>query len=424
MKNRNFWYLFSAQAFSTLGDFFGLMAIEWVLYDLTGSKLAMGALGLAFGLSEIIVRFLGAPLIDRVNRLRLMALLDLIRFGSMGLLFLLGHFHLLQIWHIYVTAVIVGSCSALFSPSSMAVLPSVVGEKNLVRSLSIMDGSGTVSMLTGPILASLMIVYVGPFVSIGVDSLSFLISAILIYLLSNKQAGKEHVKSSPAVSNIRKYLRESLDGLNFYRFAPALLYIQLFVSIKNMCTVGAWSMIVPYGIEHLHVGAQGIGMLSTASSVGLVLGFFIVGLLGDIKKRRIFMLGSLLLQGCFLIVLGFIGELWLAMIVIAGLGVCGPFYSTISSSLYARMVPDRLRGRVMSARLLVGGSLQPVGSYGAGGIAQVLGVPVMFMIAGAITLISSTIGFMIPALRQIDSEVTEVQVVEHAAAPLFGDTVL
>ena len=75
-----YWLFLAGRAVSTLGDGFGTIAMGWLVYELTGSKLAMGSLYLVGMVPEITLRFVGAPIIDRVNRTRLMAILDLVQF--------------------------------------------------------------------------------------------------------------------------------------------------------------------------------------------------------------------------------------------------------------------------------------------------------------------------------------------------------
>jgi len=424
MGNRGFWYLFGAQAISSFGDFFGLIALEWMFYELTGSKAAMGMLAFAFGLSEMVSRFALSPLIDRMNRIRLMAALDLIRFAGYGAFAVVGSFGAEQQWHYYVLAAVIGSCNGLFAPASMAVLPSLIRKDQLTRGFSLMDASMTLSVLLGPSLAAFVISWAGPLWSVGIDSVSFLVSGALIFLLARymrstagesgdaaESAGRGGEAGVPRPSfSIRGYALEMLDGLRFYKYAPALLFIQSLTAVRNMSTVAAMSLIIPYGIEHLHLGVQEIGFLTTATSVGGVTGTLFVAWLGDVRLRRVPMLTSIAVSGIALIGLGFAQLFWQAIVFLLMFGFIGPMYGTFSSTLYARLVPEPLRGRVQSARMLVGGSLQPIGTSFGGLFGQTFGVASLFIAAGVLPIIGAAAGCMMRSLRKIDGELTEVEV--------------
>jgi len=418
MKNRGFWYLFGAQAISTFGDYFGLIALEWMFYDLTGSKAAMGMLAFAFGLSEMASRFVLSPLIDRLNRIRLMAMLDLFRFAGYGAFAILGAAGYTQAWHYYALAVIVGGCNGLFAPASMAVLPSLIGKDKLVRGFSLMDASMTVSVLAGPSLAAFVVSWAGPLWSIGIDSMSFCLSGILILLLARYVKGRTDYGSSDAASQnsvlpekgMRAYASEMLDGLRFYKYAPALLFIQSLTAVRNMCTIAAMSLIIPFGVERLHLDVQGIGFLTTAASVGAVAGTLFVAWLGDVRIRRVPMLASIALSGFALVGLGLTESFWLALAFQFVFGFVGPMYGTFSSSLYAQLVPEPLRGRVQSARMLVGGSLQPVGSSFGGLFGQTFGIASLFIAAGVLPIIGAVVGAMTRFLKGIDGELSEIRV--------------
>lgn len=434
MKNRGFWYLFGAQAISSFGDYFGFIALEWMFYGLTGSKTAMGMLAFAFGLSEMVSRFALSPLIDRMDRIRLMAALDLIRFAGYGLFALLGAAGYEQEWHYYLLAVVIGGCNGLFAPASMAVVPSLIGKDQLVRGFSLMDASVTVSVLAGPSLAAFVVSWAGPLWSVGIDSTSFFLSGILVFMLARhvrltaSAKNAEISEQTPAMSStsslskpaldsesgaergLQRYVHEMLDGLRFFKYAPALLFIQSLTAVRNMCSIAAMSLIIPYGVEHLHLDVQGIGFLTTAGSVGGVVGTLFVAWLGDVRMRRIPMLASIALSGFAMLGLGLVQQYWAALALLFCFGLTGPLYGTFSSTLYAQLVPEPMRGRVQSARMLVGGSLQPIGSSMGGWFSQTFGIASLFMAAGIIPIAGAAVGSLMRSLKGINGDLQEIAI--------------
>lgn len=135
MIKRSYYGLLSTITLSAFGDAFGLLAMEWLVYELTGSKLAMGALALSSGIPELLLRLLGSPLSDRLHRIRFMACLAAIRLLAIALPLGMGLAGQLQLWHLFVAAGLSGSCAALFMPTAMAVIPGVADSRKLVRAL-------------------------------------------------------------------------------------------------------------------------------------------------------------------------------------------------------------------------------------------------------------------------------------------------
>ncbi|MBB6454251.1 MFS family permease [Salirhabdus euzebyi] len=417
IKNRKFFYLFLSQTISSFGDFFGLLAIEWLVYEMTGSLLLMGSILTAMGVTQLVVGFLGGPLIDRVNRYHLMYCLDILSFIAIGMPALLGFLGYLEIWHLFIAIILLGASSALLKPTGMAVLPEIINDKDeLVRANSMLSIGTSSAVVIGPGLAGATIKYFGASQSLAIDAISFLFSAFLISLLARKV--RKEPNDKPRQQNVakvngsttKKYFSELIDGLKFFLIAPYLLVIMIMVSLRNMSALAVAAITLPYGLEILHVDALGVGLLSSSSTIGILVGSSLLIYIGDVKNRRIPMLGSVCLGGILYLSLAFISSFWLAIIVFFFLGMTGPFFGSFSSTIYAQVVPNQYLGRVMSARLLVGGSLQPVGSYLGGALSHLYGIPFLLFFIGFIPALAGFVGYFLPVTKKIDGELKEIEI--------------
>lgn len=419
MKSRAFWLLFSSQTVTVVGDLFGLLALDWLVFQLTQSELAMGTLLFASMLSETIARLLGAPLTDRLHRFRLMALLDFFRFGLFLLPVVLGLFGVLELWHLYVVAVFTGACAGVFNPLSMAALPSLIKGEQLVRGYSLLDSSRLAAAVVTPALAGLSIDLLGPMTGIGINAASFLVSACLLFPLLRHPQGRGEgsgsttdfnaANTSNASNAWRTYIREAADGFRFFRKAPALLIIMSLVAVKNMGSVAVGGMLIPFSDKILHIDAAQFGLFGSTAGLAMLGGALLVAWLGDIRRRRLVMLGAILVQGIGMIALSQTTTYLTALIVYGIISFSGPFFGTYSSSIYGQMVPEHLRGRVMSTRLLVGGALQPVGAIGGGALAQTAGLPFLFLLSGILPALAALVGFLLPRLKDIDGPLTVIR---------------
>jgi MFS family permease len=402
MLKRSYYGLLATISLSTFGDAFGLLAMEWLVYELTGSKLAMGALVLSSSVPELLIRLLGSPLSDRLNRVRLMAFLASIRLLAIALPLGMGLAGQLQLWHLFAAAMLSGACSALFLPTAMAIVPGVAGDRKLMRAFAVIEGCKGAAALLGPALAGVLTASSGAVPALGINAVCYA-AAIATLLCLPKLAKPREADGS---FSIPAYLREIAEGLSFYKQFPAMLAIMFMVSISNFSSIAVWTMMVPYVREVLHRDAAALGTLSTASALGYLTGIGVISLIGEIRHRRLVMLGSLIGMGVMIALWGLIPSYPFALTAAFGSTALGPFFSSISSSLHGRLVPGNLQGRVNSIRFLIGGSLQPIGAFAGGAVAEAYGVSTLFLAAGLLPAVSAGLATLLPVLRQLDGDLS------------------
>ncbi len=409
--------LISAVALGSFGDAFGLLAMEWLIYDLTGSKLAMGTLALCAGIPELVLRLLGGPLVDRVPKGRLMAVLAAIRLAAVSLPLLAGAAGRLELWHLFAAAAVTGACSALFMPAALASIPALTGKKSGVRAFAVLDGVRSGAALIGPAAAGGMTALWGALAALGVDAACYAAGALMLLSLPASMmsapaaipAGSEplsakSVRKPPFRFLLNNYIGEIREGFGFYRHYPAMLLVMLLVSVSNMGSGAVWTMMVPYGREILQQDAAAIGLLATVSSLGTAAGIALIAWIGEVRRYKRWMLGSLSLIGLLYMALGLTSAYGLALALLFLVGLSSPFFSSLSSALYGRLVPDGLQGRVNTIRYLIGGSLQPAGGFLGGAVGHAWGLPALFLIAGGLPLLCSLSALPSRLLNRLDPD--------------------
>jgi MFS family permease len=404
---RSFWLLWSGQAVSAFGDAFGNLAMGWLVYALTGSKLAMGSLFLTFFLPQIALWMFGGPLLDRFNRRNLMISLDLMRalaYAVPPLLAATGH---LQLWHLYALSFVEGATGAMFHPASMALLPSIVSEEHLVRANSLSMGAWTATGLIGPMAAGALVAAAGSQAAMLVDALSFAGSALTLFLLpvsAGRVEQRTHEDAEP-------YLSRLVAGYRFFLRAPALLAIMCLLALSNMGGTAVGNMTIPWVQEQIGAGPAAVGMVNAAVALGMLASTLFIGWKGEFRHRRLAMLGGL--AGCSLMnaALAFVGhgQLALGVVFMVMMGFISPFWDTNSQVVYQRVVPDHLMGRVMSVRLLVGQGMRPVGAMLGALLADRYGLRTDFLVFGLLPAILTVGAMFLPMLRWIDGELRPLE---------------
>lgn len=410
---RSFWLLWSGQTVSSVGDVFGNLAMGWLVYDLTGSKLAMGSLFLVGFLPSIAIWIFGGPLIDLVNRRRLMISLDLVRALAYAVPPLLAHAHLLQIWHLFALAFVEGIAGALFFPASLAILPSLVAPEQLVRANSLSMGAMTAANLIGPMLAGPVVAAADSPTALALDAASFAVSALTLYWLpAAVGAVRRHTEAQSA-----PYLQQLAAGYRFFLRVPALLVMMLCLGLANMGGAVFNALTVPWVKEQLGGGIVALGVLQGVISLGLLTGTTVAGWIGDVRRRHLPMLLGLTGSSLMMASLGLPtqGHLLLAGALCYLFGVCGPFWDTHSSSIYQRLVPERLRGRVMSVRLLVGQGMRPIGAFFGALLAERTSVGTALLWFGLLPAVAAALALFLPLLSQVDGD---LRTMDDGDAPL------
>ncbi|SEK65779.1 MFS transporter [Paenibacillus sp. OK003] len=405
MLKRSYYGLLATVTLSSFGDVFGLLAMEWLVYEITASKMAMGAMALSFSIPEVAIRLLGSPLADRLHRGRFMAVLASVRLLALLLPLSLGLAGDLQLWHLFLAAGLSGACSALFMPTAMAIIPGVSDEHKLVRSFAVIDGCRNAAALLGPALAGALTAVAGALPTLGINAVCYTAAIVtLLYL----PAMQKPVAAKSSLS-IKAYFRDIHEGFSFYRSFPAMLSIMGMVSISNMSSVAIWTMMIPFVREVLNRDAAAMGTLTTASACGTLIGLLVISWMGEIKRRRTVMLCSLAAIGLFNALLGLFPSYPFALVALCAAGAAGPFFGSLSSALHGTLVPGALQGRVNSIRFLIGGGLQPVGAFAGAAVAELYGLPFLFLSLGLLPLLCSVAASFLPNLKNLDGDLSTLR---------------
>ncbi|MFC3749294.1 MFS transporter [Paenibacillus sp. GCM10012306] len=405
MLKRGYYGLLATISLSSLGDTFGLLAMEWLVYDLTGSKLAMGALALSSSIPEFVLRLIGSPLSDRLHRSRFMAGLAAVRLLAILVPLTMGLAGQLQLWHLFLAAGLSGACAALFIPTAMAIVPDVADARKLVRAFAVIDGFKNAAALLGPAMAGALTAAAGALPAMGIYAVCYTGAIVTLLWLPKMQTP---VKNENNLS-LARYIREITEGFSFYKSFPAMLVIMCMVAISNMCNIAVWTMIIPFVSDVLNRGAATIGILTTVFALGTLVGLTMISFLGEIKQRQTVMLSSLMVIGLATTLIGFASSYPLVLAALFTSGVAAPFFGSLSSSLHGRLVPSHLQGRVNSIRFLIGGSLQPIGAMGGAAIAHAYGLPILFLSAGLIPILCSGVAMLLPVLNGINGDLSDLE---------------
>ena len=363
---RNYRLFWIGQLISLTGTWMQTTAQAWLVIQLTKSPFALGLVTTLQFLPIMLLSLVGGVITDRMPKHRLLTVtqtLALIQAAIFGTLVALG---VIQLWHIYLLALIQGTINAIDNPSRQAFVPELVGREYLVNAVALNSMLFNGARIIGPALAGVVIARIGIAPTLFLNALSFVavIAGLLMMDPSQFFAGPQQ-----AVGSVRQRLAE---GLRYVWRTPAVLLIMLVVAAVG--TFGYnFSVVLPLLAGFvLHTDATGFGSLSAFLGVGSLVAALATAYARQVTLRRL-LIGS----ACFSILLGIVAfstNFLLSAALLVALGFSGIIFTTTANTLLQLTVPDVLRGRVMSLYILLFAGSTPIGGFLIGTLSNIIGV--------------------------------------------------
>jgi MFS family permease len=398
---RRFWL---GQTVSLLGDQIGLIALPLAaVLVLDAGAAEMGYLGAAALVPNLLFSVHAGALVDRRGkRRRTMIAADLGRAALIATVPLAYALGALTMGQLYVVAFVAGTLSVLFSVAYPTLFVALVSRERYVEASSLVNGSRALSFVGGSSLGGLLVhAFSAPFALLA-DAVSFLVSALFLA----RVAPDEPPPEAPERGHVAA-------GARFIWRTPIMRATLGATATLNFLNFAFFALFVLYATESLGVGAGTLGLVLGAGAVGGLVGAVVTGRL----SRRIG-LGPAAVLGCFLfpapLVLVPLADgprlLVLALLFLAEFGAgLGVMILDISvGSIFAALVPDRLRGRVSGAYLLVNYGVRPLGSLTGGLLGATLGLrPTLWIasvgaLAGVLWLLPSPLPRLLSLPKQAE----------------------
>ncbi len=337
-----------------VGDFLYMIALMWWVLEKTGSTAAMATVAICSSLPAIVLGPFAGTYVDRVDKRKLLILMDLGR-GVLiivpGVLYFLNQ---LQVWHIFVIAAFLSSMSTFFNPALATFLPVIVNKEQLVRANSISQMSSNLSGIIGPALGGALVALFGTGTVMFLDALSFFVSVVAIFLVRVK------VKQVFPSEERKRFLQELLDGLNFIRKESGILGLVVLFSILNFF-VAPVGVLIPLMVKKiLKMGAEGFGVLGSSISVGMVLGSLFLGMIGGVRRKGTFIMIGIVVAGSFLALFGISESFWTSIFLLGGCGFGFSFANILVPVVFQSKIPHEKQGRVFGTLGTISGGLRPV----------------------------------------------------------------
>ena len=407
LKHRNFQLFFSGQMISLIGTWMQTVAQSWLVYKLTGSGLLLGSVGFASQIPVFLVAPVGGIVADRANRKHIVIATQV---ASMLLVFVLAALTLThaidtRIWLIYVLAALLGVVNAFDIPGRQSFLVDMVGREDLMNAIALNSSMFNAARVIGPAVAGVLVARLGEGWCFFVNGISY-IAVIAGLLLMNVSSPPRVTGTSPLDS-----MKEGFRFVNDTAPIRALLLLLGVVSATGMPYVVLMPIfadkILHQGGQELasligsrDLGAVRLGILMSAAGVGALLGALTLAARSGIKGLSRVVATCCAGFGVSLMLFSFSRSFWLSVALLLPVGYFVMLQMAASNTLVQVMVPDALRGRVMSVYSMMFMGLAPLGSLLGGALADRLGAPWTVAIGGAASVLGAVwFGMQLPQIR-------------------------
>lgn len=376
LEERNYRLYWWGQLVALTGSWMQMTAQAWLVVELTESTFALGTVATLQFLPMMLLSLFGGVLADRLPKYRVLMVARVAALIQAGIFAALLTTGALQLWHIYVLAALLGTINAIEMPTRQAFVVELVGRDILPNAVALNSMQFNLARIIGPALAGYLIARLG-------FSLVFALNAIsiipVIAGLLMMRTGEFH---SLPTSSRGPILTRLAEGVSYAWRTPQVLLVLLVVA-----TIGTFgynfSVVLPLIAGFvLQIDSVGFGLLSSALGVGSLTAAVALAYIGKATMKRL-LIGA----GCFCVLFAGVAlspSMLLSAALLAALGFAGITFTTSANTLLQLIVPDELRGRVMSLFVLLFAGSTPIGAFLIGSVSSLIGVPLTLLLCAGL----------------------------------------
>ncbi|MGN6563768.1 MAG: MFS transporter [Thermomicrobiales bacterium] len=366
LRNWNYRLFWCGQIVSMVGTWMQRIAQAWLVLGLTNSPLALGIVTACQTGPVLFLALFGGVVADRVPKRRLLVITQTVMLIQASILAILTAGGWIQLHELYLLAAVLGTATAIDSPTRQAFVKEMVGPKDVPNAVALNSIVMNTARLVGPALGGVTIAVIGVAGCFTLNAVSFLavIGGLLLMRLNLL-----YDVPSPARGNVLKQIGE---GLRYATHTPDITIVMLLLGVIGTFGYNTNVLLPLIATYVLHAGSIGFGALTSAMAIGSLAAAFGIAYSGHVSQRTLFTgaAGFSALLFC----LSLATHWAIIIVVLVVLGVFSIVFTATANSRLQLITPPHLRGRVMSLYTMLFLGSTPIGSLVLGSLAQHQGV--------------------------------------------------
>lgn len=376
--NRNYCRFWTGNTFSWIGDQFYLVALLWLILQITDSSLVLGTITMLGSVPRAAFILIGGELSDRMSPRKIMIAAACIRAVLVTILTMLIGIGSVQIWHLYLLAFAFGIADAFAAPAGQAYLPAIVAPEGLPAANSMLQSAAQVTVLVAPAPVGVFIEAFGTAWALFIDAVSFLFVVAALWALPDP------LKPRP-LSAEPSMFRSILAGLKYIRRDSALSALLLVISALNFAVSGPLSIGIAYIAKQKYGTPSSFGFLMSTLAAGALLGTLLSAGVARYRKRGRLLILITLAIGLCLVGIGMADGLPFLAATLLLTSSLAAFANVQLMAWFQQRTDKAMMGRVMSVVMFCSVGLVPF-SMAAAGLTIQWSIQGMFVVAGTLVI--------------------------------------
>jgi MFS family permease len=381
LRYRDYALFWSSDLLASVGHFIQEVALYWIAYEITGSAMALGILGLCGAVPRLLLGALGGVLVDRYDRKRLLILIEFSSALPVVIFLVLYMLGALQFWHLLALEILFGSIRAVNPSASQSILAELVPREQLMNAVSLYTIGFNFARIVGPSLGGILILWIGVGGCYSVFGASLILAGLGLLLI--------RLKDERAANPEQSFSREFKEGFQYVWNSPLILSSIIAAYTFSVFIVTYQRFLPVFAKEVLAVGPEGLGVLMAAPGVGGIASLAFLASIGEKWNRAMLLWITTTVTPIFLILFCASPIFWLSAALLALVGAGQVSFRTISRVIIQIEAPRDLLGRVMSVFNMDQG-MRSVGSIVMGAFATIFGASLGIGFTAAVSLIVTT----------------------------------
>ena len=395
IKNRNFTFMWFGHLISHAGDAVFMIALPWLMLDITGSKSLTALVSMSAYLPAVIFGLTAGVVVDRYNRKWIMIYSDILRALLVAVIPIALIYGFISPLLIGVITFSLSTFSTFFYPARDSLIPHITTSEELPAANSAISVSGQMSHLLGPLFAGVGISLFGLTHLFTADAISFLFSILLISLIRVPNRTIPDEKHPPKWQGI-------VEGLKYVNAHKGLRLLLLLTFVNNIFIMGPAIIGLPVFVREVLTANFGVlAKLEVAMAVGMIIGSFLFW--KAVKKINpiYILLFGIVMDGITYTFLYFVHSPFAAIIVLLIHGIGIPLITVSRTTIIQSVVPDKFRGRIFSMNYMAVMGTTAISVGLTGFILEFIGADLLFLLIGIGATLTVIIGFN-PVLRKMN----------------------
>jgi len=364
---RDFRLFWLGQVISLSGTWMHSVAQSWLVYSLTKSPLFLGIIASLSSLPILLFSLIGGTVADRYPKRNILIVTQFLSLLSALTVGILADKNVITVWQIGIVALFLGTVNAFDVPTRQSFLVEVAGMGGITSAIALNSAAFNGARIIGPVIAGFFIANIGIPACFYANALSFV--AVIVALWK--------IRAKAVINDDKRSLSSDIvGGWNFIVKEKTIFSIMSLVSVFSLFGIPYVTLLPILAGEILNVGAKGLSFLVASGGVGALLAAITIAFKGEINQNTIYIPLSGFVFSFSILGLSLSTNFSVSLILIflAGLGITS--FLASSNSVIQHIVPNELRGRVMSVYTMVFLGFAPLGNSVIGFTANAIGTTI------------------------------------------------